>query len=53
MAAMIITLGLHYNDIWNFSLLNVVNWISLQINKSQPAAVGGADIQGSIYFVVF
>lgn len=52
----IITFGLHYLDfhIWNFVfLLKAVNWISLKINKSQLIAVGGADIQGTIYFVVF
>lgn len=46
--------GLHYLDIWNtIFLLQVVNWIGLQINKSQLVAEGGADIQGSIYHVVF
>lgn len=48
------TYGLHYLDIWNtIFLLEVVNWIGLQINKSQLVAEGGADIQGSSYHVVF
>lgn len=48
------TYGLHYPDIRRaIFLLKIVNWITLQINKSQVVAAGRADIQGSIYFVVF
>lgn len=46
--------GLHYRDIlWEIILLlEVLNWIWLQINKFQVFSVVGANIQGSTKVVV-